>query len=449
MKKNLTLIVLLGLSLGLTNTLQAQEEAPKELKYRRSSLHLILLESEDFPRKETVIKAYHESPFPEKYNNHSIALGSINPASYVLTEEEKVAAGTKRSGLGNMGASMLSGATAGIIDKDAADMPVITNKIVKDKKIANQLVAKWFNRQSDGSFDMKLVGERGSYDATEMQANIAKGSARGTASLSDAGEELIKNTFVVLTKLKFVSNEPIAAAIREVAKAKAANLPGFLQPAATQVLDMAYNKAKEGYSVWTTSYLYRLKWNDSTAAIFYNDMWMEKGKIDPKKKALFDNTDLFQMEFIGSEKSSSLVTFSLKETRTEDRIVELATVRNVENVFAKLQKKYEVFKPKTPIYSGEPLTAKIGMKEGLEGGEKFEVLEQVVDPKTGLTEYKRKGTVTVDKKLIWDNRYNAGEEVGVTDDKKDKDKDKPAIDRTTFKGGSSKYYAGMLLRQIK
>jgi hypothetical protein len=44
-----------------------------ELKYRRSSLHLILLESEDFPRKETVMKAYHEAPFPDKYNNHSIS----------------------------------------------------------------------------------------------------------------------------------------------------------------------------------------------------------------------------------------------------------------------------------------------------------------------------------------------------------------------------------------
>lgn len=446
MKKNLTLIALLSLTIGLNTVVKAQDAAPAELKYRRSSLHLILLESEDFPRKETVIKAYHESPFPEKYNNHSISLGSINPASYALSEEEKVAAGTKKSGLGNMGASLLSGATAGIIDKDAADMPVVTSKIVKDKKIANQLVAKWFNRQPDGSFDMKLIGDRGSYDATEMQANIAKGSARGVASLSDAGEELIKNTFVVMTKLKFVSNEPIAAAIREVAKAKANNLPSFLQSAAYQVIDMAYNKAKEGYSVWTTSYLYRLKWNDSTAAVFYNDMWIEKGKLDANRKAAFDKSDLFEMEFIGSEKSSSLVTFSLKETRSEDRIVELATVRNVENVFAKLQKKYEVFKPKTPIYSADPITAKIGMKEGLEGGEKFEVLEQTIDPKTGLTEYKRKGTVTVDKKQIWDNRYNAGEEIGVSDDKKDKDK--PVVDKTTFKGGG-KFYAGMLLRQIK
>jgi hypothetical protein len=208
MKQTTKLTIILNLFLGLSTAANAQSTAAAaidqhpELKYRRSSLHLILLESEDFPRKEVVMKAYHEAPFPDKYNNHGISTISVDPSTYVLTDAEKATAGTKKSGMGNFGASMLSGVTAGIVDKDAADMPFITGKIVKDKKIANQLVAKWFNRQADGSFDMKLISDRGSYDATEMQANIAKGSARGTSSLSDAGEELIKNTFVVLTKLK-------------------------------------------------------------------------------------------------------------------------------------------------------------------------------------------------------------------------------------------------------
>jgi hypothetical protein len=40
-----------------------------------------------------------------------------------------------------------------------------------------------------------------------------------------------------MTKLKFVSNEPIAAAIREVAKAKAANLPSFFTVSRFAVID--------------------------------------------------------------------------------------------------------------------------------------------------------------------------------------------------------------------
>ncbi len=120
----------------------------------------------------------------------------------------------------------------------------------------------------------------------------------------------------------------------------------------------------------------------------------------------------------------------------------MATIRNIDNVYSKLQRKYEVFKPKVPLYSGYPITAKIGRKEGLEGGERFEVLEQTVNQKTGRTEYVRKGVITVDKKSIWDNRYNAADSPDSASDDKN-----PPVDRTTFKGGKD-YYSGMLIREI-
>src|SRR3954463_14275533 len=113
-KLTLVLNFLLGLSMAANAQTPAATDQHPELKYRRSSLHLILLESEDFPRKEVVMKAYHEAPFPDKYNNHSISTISVDPSSYVLTDAEKVTAGTKKSGMGNLGASMLSGVTAGI-----------------------------------------------------------------------------------------------------------------------------------------------------------------------------------------------------------------------------------------------------------------------------------------------------------------------------------------------
>ena len=85
------------------------------------------------------------------------------------------------------------------------------------------------------------------------------------------------------------------------------------------------------------------------------------------------------------------------------------------------------------------------MKEGLEGGEKFEVLEQTMNSKTGLTEYESKGKITVDKDLIWDNRYNIGTDPMPGDSTAAV---RPPLDRTTFSGGK-KYYPGMLIRQLK
>ncbi len=415
-----------------------------DVKYRRSSLHTMLMETPSYPQKDIVLKAYNNAPFPDKYNDHNIGNKVFDPGQFTVTDADREAyAQKKKSGIGKSLLGIASEATAGIVDSTASDDRIIIEKYFKAQGVAKQIVSKWFDRSEEGLFDVNLIAERGTYNATEMEADIASGSAKGSSVFMDAGLELIGNTFVVVSKLAFVENEPTVRAIRDAAilTAEENSTSDLAKQMAITAANKLYERTKEGYSVWTTSYLYKLAWNDSIQAVFFNDLWIDKTNADPNKKAAFDATDLFSMEFVGSEKSTSLVTFSLKAKRTEDEIIELATVRNVDKVFAKLQKEYDVFKPKTPLYSGDPITAKIGKKEGLEGGEKFDVLEQVINPKTGLTEYKKVGTVSADKNLIWDNRFNAGT------DPEDGEVNS-SIDITTFKG-SGKFYAGMLLKQVK
>jgi hypothetical protein len=387
---------------------QDSQKEMKETKYRRSSLHTILIESSNFPKKDQVINAYYGADFPDKYDNHNIGAKSFNPSKY----------------------------TTDTVDSKT---PEVIDKYFKDEQIAKKLVAKWFNRQADGSFDYELIGTRGAFNASFLDVKTAAASSDGKYLLQAAGFELINNTFVVVSTMKFVENEPIARGIRDAAIIAASNAPGLVRMGIEKAAEIAYNKGKEGYSVWTTSYLYKLKWDDITQGTFFQDMYGEKADMTPAKKALFDkNTDLFQMEFVGSQKATTLVTFSLKEKRTEEQIINLSVARNIEKVYAKLQKNFDVFKPKVPLYTGEPITAKIGLKEGLEGGDKFEVLEAVMDQKTGKIEYKSIGTIKVDGDKIWDNRQNLGDEVPV----------EGAVDRTTFKGGK-KFYPGLLIRQLK
>lgn len=412
-KKSLLLFVVAIICVG---SVIAQKVAVQDVKYRRSSLHVILMESEQFPFKDTVIRAYYKAPFPEKYNNHTVGEKSFDPKQFGVNG-----------------------------DTTSKNVPMVIENFLTQKKIANQMVAKWFNRGEDGSFDMSLIGERGSYNATEMEARVADKTARGLSSLSDAGEELIGNTFVVVSKLFFLSNEGPAYVAYIAAKALAEKIGNpIAQKVALIAAEQVYKKAREGYSVWTTSYLYKLQWNDSISSIFYNDYWMDKNSIDPAKKEKFDNTDLFKFDFIGSEKSRSLVTGSFVEQRGAEKLVEMATIRTIDNVYAKLQKKYDVFKTKTPLLTSEPITAEIGLKEGLESGDRFEVLEQTVN-KEGKTVYVRKGVVKVDGKKIWDNRYFAGIEPGTDSTKVSKE---PVLKATTFKGGKD-FYPGMLIRQIK
>lgn len=80
--------------------------------------------------------------------------------------------------MGNALMGLATEFTAGIVNLNRAEMPVMVCKCVKKNKVANKLVAKWFNRHEDRSFDMNLIAKRGFYKATEMEADIAEIFAR-------------------------------------------------------------------------------------------------------------------------------------------------------------------------------------------------------------------------------------------------------------------------------
>ncbi len=413
------------------------QEKPFNVKYRRSSLHVMVVVSKKFKFRKTVLMASQKAPFPDKYNDHRVGKKFFNSKKYPLTKEES----TPLYNTSKM-RRLLNSAASVKVDSEAVELPLKIEKYLQKEKIGSKLVAKWFNRQADGSFDWNLVADRGIFDASFIATKTAQASADGQALLKTAGFELIENTFAVINHFNFVSNERVAAIARKVALAQTDNIENTaMKEKALKAIDAAYEKGKEGYSIWATSYLYKLVWNDSVSAVFYKDYYMEKDKIDPKKKLAFENSDVFKLEFVGKETARALVTFSLKEKRTEEQVLEVATVRIIDNVYAKLQAKYDIFQTKTPLYTGDPITAKIGVKEGLKGGEKFGVFENNIDPKTGKATYNQIGTIKVDKNSIWDNSYKPdeipGEKTG-----------NPKVDVTTFKG-SGKYYSGLLIKQIK
>lgn len=442
--KNISKKILIVLvALGSMFPLSAQEkDAEINTIYRRSSLYPILLvtnpvfsDEADATLNDMVMKSYEKAPFPDKYNDHRVFDASFKFLDYVDIKATDVAKkDAKENGKKN--------------NQRKIDIKYLSaiNKYIKEKNIAHKMVAKWFNRKENGMFDANLIAERGSYDASKMQVALASASIRGMADIQDAGYELINKTFFVVNKMRFVKNEPIALAIKEsailIAKKTISNQ--IARMAVIKAAKIAYKLTKDGYSVWTASYLYQLDWNDEIAYNFYDNMWMDESWTDSTdlskeaRKAAFDTTSIFKFKYLGFQKAKSLVLIGAGK-KTED-IIQVATIRNVDRVYTKLQKAYDVFKTKTPILSTDPISASIGMKEGLEPNDKFDVLEMVVDSKTGLTKYDKVGQVKVDKKGIWDNRYNLEIEEKPDDTK---------TEATTFKGGGKKIMSGMLLRQIK
>ncbi|MBL0014450.1 MAG: hypothetical protein IPP30_12360 [Flavobacterium sp.] len=381
-----------------TFSIAAQTAIAPTVKYRRSSLYTLMLDDPSRPYANVIKASFEKGPIPEKFNDHNLGARTM-PAANVKDETENI------------------------------------TTFIEANNIAREIVAKWFNRSEKGGFNMDLIAKRGTYDASALDIAKAKATQRGLEALADAGEELIKNTFVLVNDFNYISKEEVAKKVNKwldvVASATGSS---DLVSAQDGVAFLG-----KGYVVKTTAFLFRLKWDEETAAIFYNDYWADDATITPEKKKAFDESKIFKLELIGTDNSWADVQATTATKKTEEELIEKATVKAVDAVIVKLQKNHDEFKTKTPLFSGEPITAKIGLKEGLSEKSKFDVLEQQQD-KNGKTQYVVVGSLKVDdSQPIWDNRYGADEENPANADGK-----------TYFKKTSGKeFFAGMLIVQKK
>ncbi len=349
----------------------------KDLKYRRSSLYTMMINDAKRERNNIIRNSFGNSELSPKFNDHNIG-------PYLIEGEGAQKDQTKN----------------------------IENYLNRNN-IAKELVAKWFNRSPDGYFNMDLIAERGQYNASDLSNQIANSSIRGNALLKDAGTELIGNTFLIVYDYKYTNKEKSAKKRGGFLNA-VSSVASFI-PGAEDVVTVA-NTAKiasdvvgKGYYIVTTTYLYQLVWDDETANTFYEKYWIDASNADPKKRDAFDKTDLFKLKYVGSEVSRNNLQSTIFTTKSNDQLIEIATVRAIDKNIGKLQRTFEEFRVKTPLLSGDPISAKIGTKEGIEKGDRFEVLEQTIDEE-GITSYKRVGVIKVDSKNIWDNAYLSEEQ---------------------------------------
>lgn len=426
MKKNVfCFIFFLSITpLGLYS--QAPVKSDVLEKYGRSSLYVVLASHPSQKYGAQIDSVFTSLPFPDKYENHNLKNRKITCSA----KEKKLKSST-------------------------------VEMFVDTAKIAQGLVAKWFNRNpTTGTFDLSLISQRGNYNASKLDVKEALLNKRGLSILSDAGEELIKNTFLIVNDIIYVDKEKNAAiasailgalavvsSVAAVVTASSGNSSGAATSsiiASTAVLGAAISDLISGFTVKVRSDLYRLDWNDSVAAVFYNDFWCDtsysKEEI-AKRKALFDtNPNLFSLQYIGSYKVKSAKTV-LKGLHDNGSVIKKVCTRALDKNIASLQKKYDVFKVKTPVFSsdGTLVYSQVGLKEGLSSGSKFEVLERKEDEQ-GATSYDRVAILKPVGGRIWDNRFMATEEEAESAD----------LNATAFKkisGGN--VTEGMLIRQLK
>lgn len=372
------------------------------VKYRRSSLCTFMITDLQRTNEDIITEAFLAYPLSEKFNEHNVGERILHLP--VVKDDQKQSIGHYLDSSG----------------------------------IARLLIAKWFGRDTKGNFNTQLVASRGMYNATEMDAGIVRKTQRGMATLADAGEELIGNTFVLVSNFRYMSKEALTKELREQTD-RAQKAKHIFKIKGLKVLDRIEdgNDLMEltgpGYAVVIQSSLYRLNWNDNVASSFYENLWTDANHFRKERVLAFNATDLFTLQYVGSDMAWTLVQSVLKG-KTEQQMIHIATVQAMDAVIAKLQNEHEDFRIKTPLLSIDPLMAKTGLKEGIRPGDKFEVLEQILDAQ-GRTRYQPVATIKAGKH-IWNNCYMA------TGDSTHQ------LSGTLFEhthGG--KIYPGMLIRQ--
>ena len=399
--------ILLGCFAALVGSVYAQEPVSD---YRRSSIYSVLVNHTDQQFANEIKEAFLQIPVPDKFNDHNLSVKVLNM-------------NTKLSGAGSQ-----------------KENPAIT-AFLNDNKVASRLVGRWFNRDSyTGQCDMELVKERGLYNATEFDKQLAMRSARGVAMLQDAGEDLIGNTFVLVNDIRYVDKNKGAKTAGSVLKVLGSIAAAYT---GTQIDDLTDNigdmvETIKGFKVKINTFLYRLEWTNEQAGIFYKDQYTPNPNA--AKRANFEaGRGNYKLKYVGKVESSGGTTSFMGINEDEPVVmVRKACQRAIDENVVDLQRNYEEFRTKSPLLSVEPLTAYVGMKEGVTAKTKFEVLE-VVEMENGTHKYNRVGVIEPIENLIWDNRYMAVEEgaQGAT------------LGYTTFRKVSGKDFAkGMLIREM-
>lgn len=446
-------IILIAIMLTISALAQKQNYAGMisqgdngEYFYMRSSLEMVYIDSENFPNKELVEASWNdymdpEKNFPNQYNKHGANIGTVS----------------------------LGGGNSEMSDQEMAQAIL---QYLNRNHMGNRLVMRWFNYNRYGSIpydvenpenpdamiNMGTIFERGYYTVNSGDENVTMTTLlrdRDT-QIKDLSMKLLPFTFMTFTKFDFYENEPVARSVRDAAikvayAAYEQNIKnGADQSAAKLKYDLlvaaanaVYASTKDGYTLKSNTWLYKLVWDDKTEAFFNNEVL--------KDPTLLERCDNFRMEYVDCQDNTSTLIVSL--TRSFEEIIDITMVRNLNKVFNDLQNRNDVFKVWTPLidfYSlvspnlsapisveNGTITAKIGTKEGLRGGEQFALVDDMG------TFY---GYVVAVPGKVWDNDHD---DIGADAQEcyePQVDKKGNPITCTTFKGKVSKnIYSGLLL----
>lgn len=298
-----------------------------------------------YPFNNEIATVFNDLPTPSRFNNHDLGVKIVRFATPEYTDQTKY-----------------------------------IESFLTQAKVANRAIARWFDwNKSTGIFKMHTIKERGFYNSSALDRAISKQSIRGNAILTDAGENLISNTYIIMHDICFKGNY-------------------------SNKEHLMYKQGIGGsFNVEITSYIFKLNWNSNILYEFYSEHF-NSHNLNFIKQANYS--------YNYCAKATSSYKYSSSKLSQRD-IIKVAVIRCLDENIAKLQKEYNPFRIKTVVSDINPFKADIGTKEGIDTNSVFEVLE-ASEHSDGIITYKRIGKVKPKSGKIANNVFRIDNEISDT-----------------------------------
>lgn len=360
-------------------------DKPLTSDYSRSCLTFLLLEPGRSSTHQRFRKVVNELEVPDKYDDNNISKRFIEISAYERDPQMLLMQQSQNR-------KIVSG----------SGLETVYNTLRKER-IANQVIAKWWSRKPDGTFGVELLQERGAYDATDAEVIAALAGKRGMARIMDAGEQLINKSYILV--FDFHDTKTMDQYYNEVDK-KRRETAKLLETSFTPI-----ERTHEGYRTDIDAHLFRIDFNDSVSAVFYQELWIDPSNDDKqtwdKKMMKFDNFD-FPVSYVTSVTTTQQSAQRKNATygkKTDDQLFAGLVTDGFEDVLFQLSTRYEDFRVRTAIFDTRPISAKIGLKEGVSVDQRYFVYEYRLNA-DGEIEPVRKGVVRAGRRIT-DNRHVA------------------------------------------
>ena len=223
--------------------------------YDRSSLTVLILDFGSENHFEGVKESFSKLAFGDKYYRNDIGISVLKPnftrAEFSVKPNELIA------------------------------------NLLKEQRVAEQIIAHWYSMKDDGSMSLELVHERGMFNATDASYLQAQSTKRGNTALMDYGTRLINLSYILVLDYKD---------IKTMAEAK--------------IKDM------RGWKADVNGYLFKLDYNEEIQNAFY-DNWIDETDAPEAKEEKKGKVQQITMPISFVTKVSQPTTSSQAEGTTQ------------------------------------------------------------------------------------------------------------------------------------